>query len=234
MSIAQKLTTVAENAPKVYEAGKETGKQAERKRFWDCYFEAGTVGYGGISFFGAGWNDDTFYPNHDIVLQGDRSSAFRYCRITDLEGRLAECGVTLDTSGATNLNCAFSESRLTHLPTIDMTSITTSSGAHGIFAGAPAVTIRKLIVTEKVPFSSCFQNMRMLENLVIEGTIGQNGFNVQWSTKLTHDSLMSIVEALQDYSATGATGTVTLGADNLAKLSDGEKAIATQKGWTLV
>ena len=28
-------------------------------------------------------------------------------------------------------------------------------------------------------------------------------------------------------------GTLTLGLDNLAKLSDGEKAVATNKGWTL-
>ena len=53
------------------------------------------------------------------------------------------------------------------------------------------------------------------------------------SCPLTHDSLMSIVNALQDKASLGTTGTITLGTTNLAKLTDGEKAIATQKGWTL-
>jgi hypothetical protein len=73
---------------------------------------------------------------------------------------------------------------------------------------------------------------------MINCTIGQNGFNVQNSTKLTHDSLINnegtgILNSLEDKSGTGSTWTITLGSANLAKLTDGEKAIATQKGWTL-
>ena len=47
--------------------------------------------------------------------------------------------------------------------------------------------------------------------------------------KLTHDSLMVIINGLQ--TVTGAT--LTLGAENLAKLTDEEKKVATDKGWTL-
>lgn len=50
------------------------------------------------------------------------------------------------------------------------------------------------------------------------------------STKLTHDSLMVIINGLQTVTE---TQTLTLGTDNLAKLSDAEKQIATDKGWTL-
>jgi hypothetical protein len=49
-------------------------------------------------------------------------------------------------------------------------------------------------------------------------------------TKLTHDSLMSIINALPV--STGGY-TCTLNATNLAKLTDEEKAIAIDKGWTL-
>jgi hypothetical protein len=72
-----------------------------------------------------------------------------------------------------------------------------------------------------------------LENVTFEGTIGQNGLNFSWSINLSHDSLMSIINCLKDYSGTGTTKTVTLGATNLAKLTTAEKAVATQKGWTL-
>ena len=49
-------------------------------------------------------------------------------------------------------------------------------------------------------------------------------------TALTHDSLMSIINNLATVTT---TQTLTLGSTNLAKLTDTEKAIATNKGWTL-
>lgn len=50
------------------------------------------------------------------------------------------------------------------------------------------------------------------------------------STKLTHDSLMVIINGLQTVTTTQK---LTLGETNLAKLTDAEKKIATDKGWTL-
>lgn len=96
-------------------------------------------------------------------------------------------------------------------------------------------TIAVIRVAQQDRFQDTFVNCLALENLTIEGTIGQNGFNVQWSTKLTHDSLMSIVNALADYSTdtSGTTWTVTLGSANIAKLTEEEQAIATSKGWIL-
>ena len=48
---------------------------------------------------------------------------------------------------------------------------------------------------------------------------------------LTVDSLMNIINKASD--VTVSPKTMTLGAANLAKLSDEQKAIATSKGWTL-
>ena len=48
--------------------------------------------------------------------------------------------------------------------------------------------------------------------------------------KLTHDSLMVVINGLQTVTT---TQTLLLGETNLAKLSDAEKQIATDKGWTL-
>ena len=55
-------------------------------------------------------------------------------------------------------------------------------------------------------------------------------------TQLDHSSLLVIINGLYDYVAAGSSGTryIKLGATNLAKLSDEDKAIATNKGWTIV
>lgn len=94
-------------------------------------------------------------------------------------------------------------------------------------------TIAVIRFQEDTRITNAFHYAPALENITIEGVIGQNGLNFSWSTKLTHDSLMSILNALKDYSGTGTTYTVTLGTSNLAKLTDAEKLIATGKGWTL-
>lgn len=58
--------------------------------------------------------------------------------------------------------------------------------------------------------------------------------DVTSSRKLTHDSLMSIINGLYDIASLGIkTQSVYLGSTNLAKLTSEEIAIATNKGWTV-
>ena len=72
-----------------------------------------------------------------------------------------------------------------------------------------------------------------IENLNATGVIANNKLDFSTCVNLTHDSLMSIINILKDFSDTGETRHITFGEVNLAKLTDAEKAIATQKGWTL-
>ena len=51
------------------------------------------------------------------------------------------------------------------------------------------------------------------------------------SPLITHESLLNVINKAADVTASPAT--LTLGSTNLAKLTDEEKAIATNKGWTL-
>ena len=50
------------------------------------------------------------------------------------------------------------------------------------------------------------------------------------STKFTESAL---VEILNNLATVTSTKKLTMGSTNLAKLTDAEKAIATNKGWTL-
>ena len=47
---------------------------------------------------------------------------------------------------------------------------------------------------------------------------------------LTHDSIMVVINGLQTVTTTQR---LALGSKNLAKLTEAEKKIATDKGWTL-
>ena len=93
------------------------------------------------------------------------------------------------------------------------------------------ITIEKIRVNENTVFTNTFYSTPKLANITFEGTIGQN-ISFSGCDALTHDTLVHIIEHLKDYGET-ETHTLTIGSTNLAKLTDTEKAIATQKGWTL-
>lgn len=110
-----------------------------------------------------------------------------------------------------------------------------ASSVSGIFSGCTELkTITKLKVDKATGYvTNMFTGCVNLENITIEGTIGKNNFNVQACTKLTHDSLMSIINALADYSTSSTTYKITLGSVNISKLTTEEITLAESKGWTL-
>ena len=234
MSLAEKTKTIAENVPKVFEAGKQVGKQVEYDRFWDSYQDYGNRTHYGYGFAGDGWNNDTFKPKYNICPS--TASAIFYS--VEIEGDFVELlsafGITLDLSKATNLSSAFaSSSFITRLGVVNTSNATTIATMFSACYGL--VTIDKLILKSdgSQTITNLFSQCNALENVTIEGVIGSN-IDVHWSTKLTRDSLMSIINALQDKSGTTGSWVCTLGTENIAKLTDAEKAIATQKGWTLL
>ncbi|MBR5538435.1 MAG: hypothetical protein IKU61_00900 [Clostridia bacterium] len=103
------------------------------------------------------------------------------------------------------------------------------SNISSAFKSSDLVTIRLLHMHDTTTSSGAFADCTKLKNITISGTIGK-AISFQDCNKLTHESLMSIIEHLG--TVTSAL-TCALGTTNLAKLTDAEKAIATQKGWTL-
>lgn len=230
MSIAEQLQTIAENVPKVYEAG----QKSEYDLLWDAIQTNGAKVAYIHTFYSPGWNDETFKPKYDM-RPTNAEGMFRAMRVTDLKACLENSGVVLDTSACTNFEMMFYYGTYGHIPEIDTRSATALTS---IFCGADVHTIDKWILKEdgtQTFNQNTFAECKNLENLVVEGVIGKNLLNFSHCTKLTHDSLLSILNALKDYSAdtSGEKHTITLGTTNLAKLTDAEKAIATEKGWTL-
>lgn len=155
------------------------------------------------------------------------NSTFYYC-----EALIAV--PSMETPKGTNFNSMFAYcSSLVYIPPLD-----TAKGNyfHNIFSYCTKlVTVGGVDFSKAIGFDNAFKNCTALENITINGVINRTGLSFSDCTKLTHDSLMSAINALYDYVANGGTGTytLTLGSTNLAKLTDAEKAIATQKGWTL-
>lgn len=207
----------------------EAGKEAERDEFWKVALRA--QGYMVYAFAGCCWKDETFKPKYDIKPRGNITGMFRACGIINLKKCLEDAGVALDLSQATNANTAFGYAgSLTTLPKLDFSLVTVTTTA---FNDDYALeTIEEIKFGANTKFSQTFDDCKALTNMTVTGVIGQNGLNLSFSPNLTHDSLMSVINALE--TKTSGSWSVTLGADNLAKLTDSEKAIATEKGWTLV
>jgi hypothetical protein len=93
--------------------------------------------------------------------------------------------------------------------------------------------IAKMTVEETSTYSGTFIRCEALEELTIAGTIGRNGFDVHWSTKLNKASITSIINALST-TTSGLTVTLSKTAVNNAFTTDEWNAlIDTKKNWTI-
>ena len=111
----------------------------------------------------------------------------------------------LNTSNVTNMSRMFSDClTLTSVPQLDASNVTNTD----------SMLYQCIALTD---FGG-------LTNLKVD-------LDLSTCSKLTHDSLMNVINEAAD--VTSSPKTLTLGATNLAKLTDEEKAIATNKGWVL-
>lgn len=204
MSIADKLETVAENQEKVFEAG----KTKEWSDFWDVLQNYDGATEYRYAFAYSKWTDDNYNPKHPILINGTNMCqyAFGYSNITE-----TKVAIIFEPDSDNN-----------------------SDSNNMFYRAENMVKINGITFNEHTTFSNTFYRCNKLEELYVYGMIGQNGLVLQWSTKLTHDSLMSIINALVDKSGdTSETWKITLGTENYARLTADEISIAEQKGWNI-
>lgn len=227
MNIADKLNTIYENEQKVFEAG----RKKEHQEFWNNYFGADPRYSFSYRFAGAGWNSKTFKPTRNIEVVGG-SGMFMYSNINvDMVEHLKKLGITINFSnlgrGASSI---FQNSAFIRLGEINFSTVT---GLTSMFLGCTYLkTIDKLILNNSgaQTFLSTFQNCNVLENIVVEGVIGQN-FDIK-SSPLSKESIESIVNVLSDTSS-GKTVTFKKTAKESAFTEDEWNAlIATKPNWT--
>lgn len=201
-----------------YSAGEEAGQKSEYDAFWDEYqgARAGqSYAYYHHAFAGRNWTDKIFKPKYDIIVRGYAEHMLSGTYIQDLKGCLEECGVTLDTSKATNVQSFGYDSQLTRVPTLDFSSATNLN--YTLFSCDSLVSVDKIILKSDGSQTSLTNLLSACPKLVevrFEGAIGAN-VNVSKSTILSHDSIVSIVNALSS-TATGKTLVLSKAAVDIA------------------
>lgn len=219
-----------------YQEGKEAGKTAEWNEFWDNHQRKGnTTTYTGAF---SGWKTANFKPKYDIIpITCNRIfTNFGYWdQPFDLQQLVEKAGIKLDFSKSQNMGYAFNMCNAKRLGVIDLSSASTAEFMCAY--AAKLETIDEIILSEEkfCKLNGAFNGATALKNIKITGKImGQSGIIFEDSLFLTHDSLISIFNALDgSHLAEGRNYTLSLGSRNFSKLTNEEKAIATQKGWTL-
>lgn len=131
-----------------------------------------------------------------------------------------------DFSMITDMSDMFRDCKyLTTIPQLDTSNVTNMDS---MFDYCESLTSIPLLDTSNVKyFGNAFRRCVNLQNL--GGFIGLKvSIRLYWSTLLTHESLMNVINNL---AVVTTSPTLTLGESNLAKLTDDEIAIATDKGW---
>lgn len=212
MSIAEKLTLIAQNEQRVYDAGFEAGKQAEYDAFWDAFQKNGTeyINYGYAFVNKDLWTQEAiekikykhFLANYfSVVFNSNTSitdlSAFSFESQRDTWGDFNRLGFSSTFNGCTNLkkcmpiNC-------------------------------------KMVYS----FANAFNGCSALEELILSGNIISSGLDLKWSKKLNKASLTSAVNCL-DITKAGRSVTLSLTAVNNAfETSSGAADGSTSAEWT--
>ena len=196
---------------------------------------------GGTSVINPEWTDwrhFSYYDNrNDLVAKLKYSDTangtnfnymFNYCyALTSIP--------QLDTSNGTDFSGVFYYCwSLTSIPPLDTSKGTNFSYMFYDCKALTTISLLNMSSMSSASWGSMFNGCTALENVTFEGTIPVRGNMSVFSScpNLTVDSLMSFINALTNMNSS-ATYTITIGSTNLAKLTEEQIQIATDKRITL-
>ena len=207
-------------------------------------------------------NSLTTIPLIDTSAVTNMNSMFYNCKnlisipqlntsnITDMDDMFYNCSYLttipqLDTSNVTSMIYMFSSCKsLTTIPQLNTSKVTNMSNMFydcKSLTTIPQLDLSKVISVSQM-FYSCsalttlggFQNLGMAYDTSKRANYSYYTLNLSVCTKLTHDSLMNVINNLYDIKTKGCNPqSLVLGSTNLAKLTAEEIAIATDKGWNV-
>lgn len=202
--------------------GIDYGTETERTNFWDNFF-SGTLKnkYGRSLFAGGGWNEKTFTPifpegvtqitNSERMFEYFNRDLGYHTNLIDL----SELCERLDFSKAKKTTYMFHNARAKNI-TVDLSSSTSLSQAFNCGNGGEFENLKIKVSELCTSYSSAFSYMYYIENLIfLDGSVIAENISFEKSTKLTKESIISIVNALSTTSS-GKTLTLSKTAVNTA------------------
>ena len=225
MSIAEKIATITENEPRVYDSGVIRGAYEAGKLIAE---EKPYINTSKITDFYC-----YFYYGHrlELLQYVDTSNGKNFASMFAQCSTLTEIP-QIDISSGTNLASMFDGClQLEEIPQID-----TSNGKNfaSMFSFCKELsTIESINVSNGTNLTNLFYSCDKLTEITFVGDIKQS-LDMRYSSLLTHDSLMSIINALYDYSTdtSGTNYTLTIGNTNIQKLTQEELGKIESKGWS--
>ena len=196
---------------------------------------------GGTSVINPEWTDWQYFSynnnRNDLVAKLKYSDTANGTNFSYMFGNCSKLTTIpqFDTSKGTNFNSMFQNcSKLTSVPQLDTSNGTNFSYMFYSCRALTSISLLNMSNVSGTNWSSMFYNCPALKNVTFEGTIPVRGNMSVFSScpNLTVESLMSFINALTNMSDT-ATYTITIGSTNLAKLTEEQIQIATDKRITL-
>ena len=151
----------------------------------------------------------------------------------------------IDTSNVTSINGMFSHCKsLTTIPLIDTSNVTYMDNMFYScenLISIPQLNLSKVTNVSQM-FLSCyalttlggFQNLGMAYDTSKSANYRNYTLDLSTSPKLTHDSLMNVINGLYDIKTKGCNPqSLVLGSTNISKLSAEELQICTERGWSV-
>ena len=189
------------------------GMESQRRKWWKDYITPMRTNGAASAFYGACWNDKTFDPPIDIVTTS-ANSLFYMSYVQDVRGIMARNNVSfvfLDTVASyTQFFTLFQGARVKYLPYLKLPKTST---CYGWFYNCKyLVEVDGYECTEKHTFETSsgatqtFYNCTELVKILFYGTIA-NKLDIHWSTKLSRESILSLLQCLK---ATVSGITITL------------------------
>ena len=115
---------------------------------------------------------------------------------------------------------------LTTIPLLNTSNVTQMGSM--FFNCTSLITVPELDVSKVTFFGNMFYNCTNLKSILMTGM--KESFDISASKKFERTDLVTI---LNNLGTVTSTKRLTMGATNIGKLTDEDKAIATNKGWTL-
>lgn len=174
------------------ESGKAQGRREEYDAFWDAFQLKGTRTLYSNAFAEA-WDDDAFNPKYEIAPT-NANTMFQSSEITDLRNK------KVTFANATQANSLFQWANIVHSGVVDLRNV---SKVVGVFYYATKLKSIDLLAFKDGATidASVFNNCTSLTDVSVDGVIGTS-LNLQWSSKLSVESLKNILAALKNFAGT--------------------------------